>query len=48
MIKYVLIIAGLLVMCVPDDASITRFIIQGLIGLDLFASGVYLAIREAA
>lgn len=48
MIKYVLMIVGILVMCVPEDASLTRLIIQGLIGLDLFASGVFLAIREGA
>lgn len=48
MIKYVLMIVGILVMCVPEDATILRLIIQGLFGLDLFASGVYLAIREGA
>ncbi len=44
--KYALLIAGLLTMCVPEDASILRFIIQASIGLALFAYGTHLCIEE--
>lgn len=46
MIKYALIIGGILVMCVPEDASILQFFIQGLIGLVMLGTGVYLANQE--
>jgi hypothetical protein len=43
MTKYVAMIAGILIMCVPEDASILRFVIQGSIGLALLCYGVYRA-----
>lgn len=46
MFKYAAMIAGILIMCVPDDASVLRFIGQGAIGLGLFITGVGLAIEE--
>ncbi len=46
MFKYVAMIAGILTMCVPDDASVLRFVVQGGFGLALFGIGVVLAIEE--
>lgn len=46
MFKYVAMIAGLITMCVPEDASMLRFIIQGGLGLALFGLGVVLALDE--
>lgn len=43
MTKYVAMIAGLLILCVPEDASCIRFVIQGSIGLALLSYGVYRA-----
>ena len=40
MAKYVAVIAGLMIMCVPDDAGILRFAIQGGIGLLIFMGGI--------
>lgn len=47
MLKYVAIIAGLLIMCVPDDAGILRAIIQSGVGLLLFAYGIGALIESA-
>lgn len=47
MFKYVAMIAGVLIMCVPDDASVLRFILQGGLGLILFGIGVALSIEES-
>lgn len=44
---YFLTIAGLLTMCVPDEASITRFIIQGGIGLLIFMLGIGMLIESS-
>lgn len=44
--KYALMIAGILTMCVPEDASLTRFVVQGLIGLAVFGLGVFLVLDE--
>ena len=40
---YASMISGLLIMCVPDNVSATRFIVQAGIGLALFGYGVYRA-----
>lgn len=44
--KYALIIVGLLVMCVPEEASLLRFAFQGLVGLGLFGLGIAMALEE--
>lgn len=44
--KYALMIAGLLVMCVPEDAGMLRFALQGLAGLAIFGFGIALALEE--
>jgi hypothetical protein len=44
--KYVLIILGILVMCVPDNAGWLQFTLQGAVGLALFITGVVLALDE--
>lgn len=44
--KYALMIAGLLVMCVPEDAGFLRFVLQGGFGLLMFIGGVALCIEE--
>lgn len=46
MLKYLLFFAGILTMCVPDDAGLTRFAIQGAIGLIMMCVGAYLMIQE--
>ena len=45
--KYALMIAGILVMCVPEDASVRRFVVQGAFGLALFVRGVLMALEES-
>lgn len=40
MLKYVALIAGIMIMCVPEDASLLRFAVQAGIGLMIFAAGV--------
>lgn len=37
--NYLLMIAGLLTMCVPEDAGFLRFALQGAAGLTLFLIG---------
>jgi hypothetical protein len=44
--KYALMIAGLLVMCVPEQAGFLRFALQGGLGLMMFIGGVALALEE--
>lgn len=44
--KYFLMIAGILVMCVPDNASWLQFALQGAVGLALFITGVVLALDK--
>ena len=46
MTKYALMIAGILTMCVPEDAGLLRFALQGFAGLALFGIGVLLALDE--
>ena len=47
MFKYVAMIAGLVIMCVPEDAGLLRFVLQGGFGLGLFGLGVLVALDEA-
>jgi membrane-bound ClpP family serine protease len=44
--KYLLMIVGILIICVPDDASFLQFALQGAIGLAMFITGVVLALDE--
>ena len=44
--KYALMIAGLIVMCVPETASFLRFALQGGLGALMFGLGVALALDE--
>ena len=44
--KYFLIIAGILVLCIPDDAGWLQFVLQGAIGLGMFITGVILTLEE--
>ena len=46
MFKYAAMITGLIVMCVPEDASTMRFVLQGFAGLAIFGLGVLLALDE--
>ena len=46
MFKYVAMIAGLLIMCVPEEAGAIRFLLQGGFGLCLFGLGVFLCLDE--
>lgn len=43
---YILMLIGILTMCVPEDASLMRFAIQGAFGLALFICGVMLALED--
>ena len=44
--KYALMIAGLIVMCVPEDAGMLRFALQGIAGLAIFFLGLALALDD--
>lgn len=44
--NYLLMIAGLLTMCVPEDAGFLRFALQGAAGLALFLIGTINLINE--
>jgi predicted Na+-dependent transporter len=44
--KYLLMIVGILVMCVPDNASWLQFVLQGAVGLAMFITGVILTLEE--
>jgi hypothetical protein len=46
MTKYVLIFAGIFTMCVPDDASLVQFALQGALGLGLFITGMVMNLNE--
>jgi uncharacterized membrane protein len=48
MLKYVAMIAGLIIMCVPEDASILQFAVQGFAGLFIFGLGVLAALDDSA
>ena len=43
---YFLIFAGLITMCVPEDASLLRFALQAAFGLALFGLGVLITLDE--
>jgi hypothetical protein len=40
MVKYIAFFAGLMLMTIPDDASMLQFTLQGLAGLSLTLSGI--------
>ena len=44
--KYALMFAGLIVMCVPEDAGFLRFAVQAAFGLMMFIGGVALMLEE--
>jgi predicted Na+-dependent transporter len=44
--KYLLMIVGILVLCVPDDAGWLQFALQGSVGLAMFITGVILTLEE--
>jgi hypothetical protein len=44
--KYLLMIVGILVLCVPDDAGWLQFALQGAVGLAMFITGVILTLEE--
>ncbi len=44
--KYVLMFAGLFVMCVPEDAGFLRFALQAAFGMMMFAGGIALMLEE--
>jgi predicted Na+-dependent transporter len=44
--KYLLMIVGILVLCIPDDAGWLQFALQGAIGLAMFITGVILTLEE--
>lgn len=44
--NYVAVFIGLIVMCVPEDASMLRFAFQGLVGLSIFMVGIISLINE--
>ena len=46
MFKYVAMIVGLITMCVPEEASLTRLMVQGTVGLLIFILGVALSLDE--
>jgi hypothetical protein len=47
MMKYVLMFAGLFIACVPEDAGLLRFALQGGFGLILFSLGALITLDEA-
>lgn len=44
--KYLLMIGGILVMCIPDNASWLQFALQGAFGLAMFITGVVLVLDK--
>ena len=46
MMKYFLIVAGILTMCVPDDAGWLQFVLQGVVGLAMFIAGISLMLQS--
>lgn len=46
MFKYLAMIVGLIIMCVPEDAGFLRFFLQGGFGLAIFGLGVIAALDE--
>lgn len=45
---YFLMIAGLITMCVPEEAGLLRLILQGGFGLSMFGLGVLITLEESA
>jgi len=43
---YFLMIAGLITMCVPEEAGLLRFALQGMLGLGLFGLGTLIVLDE--
>ena len=43
---YFLMFAGLITMCVPEEASFLQFAVQGAVGLALFITGVVKVLDE--
>ena len=43
---YFLMIAGLITMCVPEEAGLLRFDLQGMLGLGLFGLGIGVLLDE--
>jgi len=46
MMKYFLIVAGILTMCVPDNAGWLQFVLQGVVGLAMFIAGISLMLQS--
>lgn len=46
MFKYVAMISGLLIMCVPDEAGLLRHVLQGGFGLFVFSLGAFLSMKD--
>jgi hypothetical protein len=43
---YVLMIAGLITACVPEEAGLLRMFLQGMLGLGMFGLGTLIALNE--
>jgi hypothetical protein len=46
MVKYLAFFAGIMIMMVPDDASMLQFTLQGLAGLSLVLYGIAAMLNE--
>lgn len=46
MFKYVAMIVGILIMCVPEDTGLLRLVLQAGVGLSIFGLGALLALNE--
>ena len=44
--KYFLIIAGILTMCIPDNAGWLQFALQGVFGIAMFITGIVLVLDK--
>jgi hypothetical protein len=44
--SYALMIAGLITMCVPEEAGMIRFILQAGFGLSMFGLGTLMVLDE--
>jgi len=47
MMKYALMFAGLIIACVPEEAGLLRFALQGGFGLMVFGLGALITLDEA-
>ena len=45
---YALMFAGLITMCVPEEAGFLRFALQGAFGLGMFILGTMILLEESA